>query len=195
LGQLISRIDKLWSIESALERESLAPVAALKKNLQDKILYSVEEGSVEHMRQSYNILARLARFFLQDHPNLSEVEEMNKSAKDLPERPKGEENLILRLLRWVAFPERFRILVAILSGPAFYVSARLGGISSDVAFGAATVVAIGLLTPFLTIYLTQGRAGKKPKEEVNTLQASTSSSAGDVAGQDDQGVNEEQNNP
>src|SRR2546425_2275956 len=74
---LIERVERLWSLDSVLEEEALSPIKTFKKNLRDKVLYSIEEGSIDNVRGARNVLSHFARFLLEEHPQVARIEEIN----------------------------------------------------------------------------------------------------------------------
>ena len=172
LRLLIQRVERLWSLDSRLEEKVLAPIPTFKTNLRDRVLYAMEEGSIENLRNAYNFLARFARFLLREQPQISEVEEMNQIVAPLPERPVNKGNLIIRFLDWLGNPARGRVLfplgLALASGPVFFLASTLGGMPPQVAFGPSTTVSMGFTTGYLTYYLTRTRPTKEKKETGET---------------------------
>jgi hypothetical protein len=168
LRLLIERVERLWSLDSTLEEEALAPIPAFEKNLRDRALYAVEEGSVEDIRNSCKILSRFARFLLEDHPQVSEVEDINQSFAPLNERPANKGSWITQFFRWLRDPPRVRVVLplcfALASGPAYFIASTVGGVPPQVAFGPATTVTMGFTTAFLTYYFARVRPEKKNGE-------------------------------
>src|SRR6266566_1935677 len=166
MRRLIERVDRLWSLDSMLEENALAPIPVFKKILKNKILYCIEEGSVDDLRKASSFLGRFARFLLEERPQVSEVEEMNQSATSITiARPADHGNWLVQFSRWVLEPERVGIILplgfALASGPAYFVASTVGGVPALDAFGPATTVTMGFTTAYLTYYFTQVRPSRK----------------------------------
>jgi hypothetical protein len=102
LESLITYLEQNWVLGFPLAKEALSSVADFLKNLRFRLLQAVLKGKTEDVRLSVWTLAKLCQILLNEHPKVSQIEEINNELSKLPKWEEVEKvkfNVKMRL--WI----------------------------------------------------------------------------------------------
>jgi len=132
-----------------LLRDKIEELRKLGKDIEEKLIPAVKQGGESHLRMSYAIMERLARFFI--NPSEQELTEINRLLSKLPSYRK-KEGLIALLAQYPKLRDISVIsLIALGSSISCYMLAYLHLISNDTAFNGAITLILGSTTIYFTL--------------------------------------------
>lgn len=91
LESLIAGLEQNWVLGFPLAREALSGVADFFKNLRFRLLQAIVKGKTEDVKLAVWTLAKLCLILLNEHPKVSQIEEINYELSKLPKWEKVEE--------------------------------------------------------------------------------------------------------
>lgn len=153
LDFIIGELELNWILEFRLAKEALSGVTEFMKNLRFKLLQALAKGKTDDVRLTVWILAKLCPLLINEHPKVSQIEEINSEISKLPEWRQAEKvRLHVRIRVWMANHSTVES-IGIASGCALVgvVITALGnllGYPSE-GFGAGVSGAIALFIAFL----------------------------------------------
>jgi len=145
LRLLCLRLEKQWTLNFKLAKETLGPVATFVTDMRDKVLYSVEKGSHEHASNALAFVEAFAWFLLKEHPTTRDLPDVGSLV--LLERPQEKETRISRVVTWIRRQPgsksitMYSVVGVIVGVLAFGIARSVG---ADVNYAWAGAVAVFL---------------------------------------------------
>jgi len=153
LDYIIGDLEMNWTLGFRLAKEALSSVTEFIKNLRFKVLQAVVKGKTDDVKLSVWTLAKLCQVLIDEHPTVSQIEEINSKLSQLPKWEQVSKiKLHVKIRVWVANHSAVRS-VGIACGSALVgvVIAALGNFLGypSTGFAAGVGGAITLFVAFL----------------------------------------------
>jgi len=145
LRSLSRLIEIQWELQFTLAKEVLGPVETFVTDLRDKILYSVEKGTYDHVNNALSFVEQFALFLLKEHPTINDLPTAGRLV--LLERPPPKKPIMGRGMAWIMTRPSLKGIVAysvagVIAGVLAFEIAR--SVGADVNYAWASAVAVFL---------------------------------------------------
>jgi hypothetical protein len=170
LDQIIEELESNWTLGFRLAKEALSGITDFKTNLRFRLLPALAKGKTEDVKMSVWTLAKLCPLLINDHPKLSQIEEINSEISKLDEWKQVEKlKFHVKMRVWVGNHSTVRWVAiscgCVLVGTSIIALGNFLGHPAE-GFSVGVTGAIALFVGFLiSPRLTSPRATKSPKVE------------------------------